>query len=154
MVAESLLQTLLNWVNEQRISTGKPVIAFDGTVLRGAYRNDSKTALQLVTAYDTENRLRLSQKPTNTKNGEIGVVRQMLDVFNLKGAVITLDAFHCQRETLEKISENKAYVVQVKKNQPTLWEAVQSQFQTVFDAKKEKAVTEIKQEAHGRKEER
>ncbi|ENM3733791.1 ISAs1 family transposase [Vibrio cholerae] len=155
VVAESLLEALLNWVNEQRTSIGKPVIAFDGKVLRGSYRNDSKTALQLVTAYDTENGLVLSQKPTQTKNGEISVVRQMLDVLNLKGAVITLDALHCQRETLEKISEKKAHVVvQVKNNQPALWEAVQSQFQTVFDAKKEKVVTEIKQEAHGRKEER
>ncbi|MBO1273711.1 ISAs1 family transposase, partial [Shewanella sp. 4t3-1-2LB] len=127
VVVESLLEALLNWVNEQRTYTGKPIIAFDGKVLRGAYRNDSKTALQLVTAYDTENGLVLSQQPTKNKKGEISVVRQMLDVLNLNGAVITLDALHCQRETLEKISEKKAHVVvQVKKNQPTLWNAVQS----------------------------
>ncbi|GGZ15956.1 MAG: ISAs1 family transposase [Shewanella fodinae] len=155
VVVESLLEALLNWVNEQRTYTGKPIIAFDGKVLRGAYRNDSKTALQLVTAYDTENGLVLSQQPTKNKKGEISVVRQMLDVLNLNGAVITLDALHCQRETLEKISEKKAHVVvQVKKNQPTLWNAVQSQFQAVFDAKKEQVVTEVRQEAHGRKEER
>ena len=131
------------------------MIAFDGKVLRGAYRNDSKTALQMVTAYDVENGLVLSQKPTATKNGEISVVRQMLDVLNLKDAVITLDALHCQRETLLKISDKKAHiVVQVKKNQPSLWEAVQSQFQAVFDAGKEKVISEAKQEAHGRKEER
>lgn len=65
---------------------------------------------------------------------------------------LVLDALHCQRETLEKISEKKAHVVvQVKKNQPTLWNAVQSQFQTVFDAKEEQVVTEVRQqEAHGR----
>ncbi len=102
VVAESLLEALLNWVNEQRSNTGKPVISFDGKVLRGSYRNDSKTALQLVTAYDTENGLVLSQKPTETKNGEISVVRQMLDVLNQKGSVITLDALLCQRKTLEK----------------------------------------------------
>ncbi len=68
---------------------------------------------------------------------------------------MTLDALHCQRETLEKISEEKAHVVvQVKKNQPRLWESVQSQFQRVFEAGKEKIITEIKQESHGRREER
>ena len=62
---------------------------------------------------------------------------------------------HCQRETLEKIAEKKAHVVvQVKKNQPKLREAVVSQFQTVFDAKKEKVVTEVTKTQHGRKEER
>ena len=155
IVAESLLEALLNWVNEHRQEGGKPVIAFDGKVLRGAYRKDKKTALQLVTAYDTENGLVLSQKPTANKNGEISVVRQMLDVLNVKGAVLTFDALHCQKETLLKAAEKKAHVVvQVKKNQPKLWEAVQSQFQAVFDAGKEKIVTEVIQEAHGRKEER
>ena len=155
IVAESLLEALANWINEQRVSQNKPVIAFDGKVLRGAYRNEKKSALQLVTAYDTERGLVLSQKPTSTKNGEINIVRQMLDVLNVKESVITLDALHCQRETLEKISNKKAHVVvQVKKNQPKLRDAVVEQFQSVFDAGKEKIITEIKQERHGRKEER
>ncbi|PHM77116.1 hypothetical protein Xcab_02290 [Xenorhabdus cabanillasii JM26] len=78
----------------------------------------------------------------------------MLDILNLKGSIVTLDALHCQRETVEKISEKKAHVVvQVKKNQPKLWAAVQLQFQAVFDAGKEQIVTEVKQEAHGRREE-
>ncbi|MBD2785749.1 ISAs1 family transposase, partial [Xenorhabdus sp. DI] len=143
---DSLLEALLNWVNEQRESGNKPVIAFDGKVLRRAYRNDKKNAVQLVTAYDTEAGLVLSQKATATKNGEISIVRQMLDMLNLKGSIVTLDALHCQRETLEKISEKKAHVVvQVKRNQPNLWNAVQSQFQAVFDAGKEQVMTEIKQ---------
>ncbi|PHM48892.1 hypothetical protein Xhom_05026 [Xenorhabdus hominickii] len=133
----------------------KSVIAFDGKVLRRAYRNDKKNAVQLVTAYDTEAGLVLSQKATATKSGEISTVRQMLDILNLKGSIVTLDALHCQRETLEKISEKKAHVVvPVKQNQPNLWDTVQSQFQAVFDAGKEQVITEIRQEAHGRREER
>lgn len=155
VVAESLLAALASWINEQRVNQSKPIIAFDGKVLRGSYRNDRKTALQLVTAYDAERGLVLSQKPTATKNGELSVVRQMLDILNVKGSVITVDALHCQRETLEKIAEKKAHVVvQVKNNQPKLRKAVQEQFQSVFDARKEKIVTEIKQKHHGRTEER
>ncbi|MDE1493390.1 ISAs1 family transposase, partial [Xenorhabdus bovienii] len=105
--------------------------------------------------YDTQNGLVLSQKPVSSKAGEIQGIRQLIDMINVKCAIITLDALHCQRETLEKIREKKAHiVVQVKKNQPGLWEAVQSQFQAMFDAGKEKIVTEIKQEVHGRREER
>ena len=155
VVAESLLDALALWLNEQRQSLNKPIIAFDGKVLRGSYRNDRKTALQLVTAYDTERGLVLSQKPTKTKNGEISVVRQMLDILDVKGSVITMDALHCQYETLEIIADKKAHVVvQVKKNQPKLYGAVSNAFQAVFDAHKEKVVTHIKQEIHGRKEER
>lgn len=155
VVAESLLEALASWINEQRMGQNKPIIAFDGKVLRGSYRNDRKTALQLVTAYDTERGLVLSQKPTANKNGEISVVRQMLDVINVRGSVITVDALHCQRETLEKIAEKKAHVVvQVKNNQPKLRAAVVEQFQAVFNAGKEKIVTEIKEKHHGRSEER
>ncbi|CAH8221214.1 transposase [Vibrio aestuarianus] len=155
VVAESLLEALALWINEQRTNKSRPIIAFDGKVLRGSYRNDRKTALQLVTAYDTERGLVLSQKSTENKNGEISVVRQMLDVINVKGSVVTVDALHCQRETLEKIKEKKAHVVvQVKNNQPKLRAAVVEQFQTVFDAKKERIVTEIREKHHGRSEER
>ncbi len=35
----------------------------------------------------------------------------MLDILELKGSIVALDALHCQRETLEKISEKKAPVV-------------------------------------------
>ena len=155
IVAETLLEALLNWVNDQRTINGRPIIAFDGKVLRGSYRHDSKNALQLVTAYDTENGLVLSQKSTPNKKSEISTVRDMLSSLNIKGAVITLDALHCQRDTLELIHEHKAQiVVQVKNNQPNLRRAVQEQFQAIFDTGKEKATIELKEQGHGRQEER
>ena len=104
-----------------------------------------------MTAYDTEPGLVLSQKPTKNKHGEMSVVRQMLDVINVKDSVITVDALHFQRDTLEKIAEKKAHVVvQVKHNQPKLRAAVVEPFQAAFDAGKEKIVTEIKEKHHGR----
>lgn len=155
VVAESLLEALLNWVNERRAHLGKPIIALDGKVLRGAYRGDVKKALQLVTAYDVENGLVLTQKRTPDKKSEIGTVRDILQTLDVKGAVVTVDALHCQRETLTQIQEKKGHVVvQVKNNQPKLRKFVQEKFQAVFDARKEKIVTEVKQKAHGRKEER
>ncbi|KEY56646.1 transposase [Serratia sp. DD3] len=151
IVIDTLLEALLCWVNEQRTHQGKPVIAFDGKVLRASYRRNAAEALQLVTAYDTENGLVLSQKTTLNKKGELETVKEILEILELKGAVVTLDAFHCQRETLEKISEKKAHVVvQVNKNQPKLYQAVQSQFQALFDAQKEKIIVEHKESGHGR----
>ncbi|CAE6964716.1 DDE_Tnp_1-associated [Vibrio sp. B1ASS3] len=79
----------------------------------------------------------------------------MLDVINVKGSVVTVDALHCQHETLEKIKEKQAHdVAQVKNNQPKLRTDVVEQFQTVFDAGKEKIVTEIIEKKHARSEER
>lgn len=35
---ELLLMTLLNWINEKRQHTGRPIITLDGKVFKGAYR--------------------------------------------------------------------------------------------------------------------
>ena len=37
IVIDTLLEALLCWVNEQRTHQGKPIIAFDGKVLRGPF---------------------------------------------------------------------------------------------------------------------
>lgn len=50
IVIDSLLEALQCRVNEQRTHQGKPIIAFDGKVLRGSFRGDAKDALPLVTA--------------------------------------------------------------------------------------------------------
>ncbi len=55
----------------------------------------------------------------------------MLDI---KDAVVTFDALHCQRETLQQIIKAKGdYVVQVKGNQPLLRQAIEMQFQPHWD---------------------
>ena len=152
---ETLLEALINWVNENRKLQGKPLIALDGKVLRGAYRGNPQSALQLVTAYDTENGLVLSQKATATKTSEITTVRDMLSVLNIQGAVVTVDALHCQRETLEQISEQKGHVVvQVKGNQRKLKKAIEQQFDEYFKKPKVTPVIELKEKRHGRTEER
>lgn len=104
VVVESLFEALALWINGQRENQSKPVIAFDVKVLRGSYRTNPKTALQLVTVYDTERGLVLSQKPTESKNGEINVLWQILDIINAIGSVITMDRLHCRGKTLEGIA--------------------------------------------------
>ena len=37
IVIDTLFEALLCWVNEQRTHQGKPIIAFDGKVLRGSF---------------------------------------------------------------------------------------------------------------------
>ncbi|MDE9458602.1 ISAs1 family transposase [Xenorhabdus bovienii] len=90
IVAGSLLDVLLNWVNERRLQEGKPIIAMDGKTLRGAYRNEAKTAVHLATAYDTQNGLVLSQKLVSSKAGEIQGIRQLIDIINVKGVISSL----------------------------------------------------------------
>jgi len=54
----------------------------------------------------------------NSKASEINTVRELLQTLKINKAVFTLDALHCQKKTVELISEtNNGYVITVKKNQ-------------------------------------
>ncbi len=64
---QSLLDALLSWVNEHRLSTGLSSTAIDGKVLKGAKASASSTALDLVTAYDTGSGLVFSAKSGASK---------------------------------------------------------------------------------------
>ena len=53
----------------------------------------------------------------------------LLDVLDLKGAVISIDAMGCQKEIAEKIIENEAdYFLAVKQNQKTMHLDIESEF--------------------------
>lgn len=101
-------------------------IAIDGKTLRGSHDSSiGKSALHLVTAYVTDMKLVVGLQSVDSKSNEIPAAQQLIDMMKLKGAVVTADAMHCQRETVEKIIAKKAdYVLMVKENQPTLYREV------------------------------
>lgn len=57
----------------------------------------------------------------NKKESEVHAVQKMIQLFDLKDVVFTMDALHCNKETLDRIIESgNDYLVQVKANQPNL----------------------------------
>lgn len=107
------------------IVQGKTV-AIDGKTLRGSHdTSTSKQALHMVSAYVTDMKLVIGLQSVDNKSNEIPAAQQLIDMLNLKGAVVTADAMHCQRETVEKIIGKRAdYVLMVKDNQPSLHSSV------------------------------
>ena len=53
----------------------------------------------MVTAWADELRTAPGIMTTSDKSNEIPAVQQLLEVMQLKGAVVTADAMHCQKET-------------------------------------------------------
>ena len=75
----------------------------------------------------------LGQKVIESKSNEIPAVRELLDELNIKGAIVTLDAMHCQKETAEKIVNNGGdYVLQLKANQGKFYEDVYAMFEDKY----------------------
>jgi predicted transposase YbfD/YdcC len=73
--------------------------------------------------------LSVGQKVVGEKSNEIPVVAELLDILDIKGSVVTMDAMHCQKETVEKVIKNGGdYVVQLKGNQGNFYKDVYAMF--------------------------
>ena len=152
--SELLLQTLFNWINDKRQSEGKSVIAIDGKTMRGAWSDDVKSALHIVSAYDVTNGMTLYQGSSNTKGKEAEIARNVIDALALDDAIVTLDALHCQVSTMKSITQRKGnFVIQVKGNQQVLLDEVKALFADLYDSD-ELEEYEQSNSGHGRKEKR
>ena len=108
--------------------TESRLIAIDGKTLRGSYdRRDGKAAaVHMVSAWASENKLSLGQVVVSEKSNEITAIPELLELLDVSGAVVTIDAMGCQKEIAELIREGSGdYVLAVKQNQPTLYEQVE-----------------------------
>lgn len=120
----------LSWVQSVVQRTRGEVIAFDGKTLRRSHdRAAGKGALQMVSAWATENRLVLGQVAVDSKSNEITALPELLRVLALEGCIVTIDAAGCQTSIARTIREQGGdYVLALKGNHPTAQEAVVTYF--------------------------
>ena len=113
---------LLNWIVALHEVTDGQVVAIDGKTLRRSFDTASgKAAIHMVSAWATANHISLGQIVVDEKSNEITAIPKLLELLELSGALVTIDAMGCQREIAEQIVASGAdYVLAVKENQPTL----------------------------------
>ena len=107
------------------------VVAIDGkTVRRSHDRNSGKRAIHLVSAWASANTLTLGQVKTEEKSNEITAIPQLLQMLELKGCIVTIDAMGCQKDIAQGILDRGAdYVLALKENQGQLYEDVRDLFE-------------------------
>jgi predicted transposase YbfD/YdcC len=107
------------------IGVPEGVVAVDGKTSR---RSKSKTDLpiHMVSAFSARQRLVLGQVKVAEKANEIVAIPKLLDMLDIDGAVVTIDAMGCQRDIAQKIKDKKAdYIFALKGNQGTLRDDVE-----------------------------
>ncbi len=121
-----------SWVRTLVTDLGVQVIAIDGKKLRGSYdRNNRKQCLYLVSAWAADHRLVLGQTKVRDKSNEITAIPALLELLDISGCIVTLDAMGTQKMIAAQIQAAKAdYILCLKKNHPTLFEQVQTWFET------------------------
>ena len=113
----------MGWTRALAGSSGGKLLAVDGKKIRRSFEHawDHSTATHLVSAFVGENKTVLGQLAVDCKANEIVAIPKLLDLLDLKGATVTIDAMGCQVEIAGKIVDNEAdYVLAVKENQPGL----------------------------------
>jgi predicted transposase YbfD/YdcC len=111
-------------------------IAIDGKTLRGSFdKAAGRNPLHLVSAWASEARLTLGQIAVDSKSNEITAIPLLLELLDLKGTTVTIDAMGCQKEIAAKIVAGEAdYVLALKDNHPTLHDAVAEEFTAALEA--------------------
>lgn len=128
----ALEQCFSNWVTQLVEQTGAQVIPIDGKTLKGSYnRSKKQSALHLVSAWASENCLLLGQVAVSSKSNEITAIPALLELLDISGSIITIDAMGTQTKIAGQIwSKGADYVLCLKANHPTLWAQVKSWMET------------------------
>ncbi|TFG66836.1 MAG: ISAs1 family transposase [Anaerolineales bacterium] len=121
----------LKWIQAAQEITAGQVIAIDGKCLRRSYDTwRDKGAIHMVSAWASENGVVLGQRPVDSKSNEITAIPALIEVLELTGCIVTIDAMGCQKAIAGQIVDQGGdYVLALKDNQAHLHEDVISLFQ-------------------------
>lgn len=125
-------QCFTSWVKAVSQLTQGQVIAIDGKALRRSHdRANGKSAIQMVSAWASANHLVLGQLKVDDKSNEITAIPELLEVLELSGCIVTIDAMGCQKDIARQIVEQGAdYVLALKENQGQLYRGVTDTFKS------------------------
>jgi len=130
-----LAACIAQWLDDVGLELGKH-IAIDGKTLRGSFdKAAGQNPLHLVSAWACDARLPLGQVATDAKSNEITAIPLLLELLDLKGATVTIDAMGCQKEIATKIVEREGdFLLALKDNHPKLCQAVEAEFFAALEA--------------------
>ena len=142
-----IVQSLIKEKHTQIMLDGKAIKATDAI-------KTIKKMMNIVTAY-TDTGISLLQKTVEDKTNEIPAVKELIELLDVKGMIITADAMHCQKETAKVIIDNGGdYVLQLKANQKSFYEDVYAMFDDKYIDEKDKECEyetfRTQEKSHGR----
>ena len=128
---EQFQRCFMEWVQAVAQVTQGEVVAINGkTVRRSHDRTLGKKAIHMVNVWASSNGLALGQTKVDEKSNEITAIPKLLQLLELSGCIVTIDAMGCQKEIAREIIEAQAdYLLAVKENQGRLYQDVRDLFE-------------------------
>ena len=133
----SIQTSFINWVKDIAQQCDADVIAIDGKTARRSFTTKGrKDPLHMVSAWSCSNGLVLGQRKVQGKSNEITAIPKLLEIMDIEGCTLTMDAMGCQQAIVEQITAKGGdYVVSLKGNQGNLNEEVKAWFQKAWREK-------------------
>ena len=130
--SKKFMEVFIEWTKDIiKTKTGKN-ISIDGKAVKSATdKINNGNIPYIVSAFIGEIGLSIGQVKVDDKSNEITAIPDLLDLLDIEGATITIDAIGTQEDIVNKIVDKKAhYVLPVKDNQKELRKQIKSQFES------------------------
>jgi predicted transposase YbfD/YdcC len=147
------------WISFLATPSNNQVYSIDGKALKGtAVKGKPNSFIHTVSLWACGQQLTLGQIKVNDKSNEITAIPKLLEIIDIAGTTITIDAMGTQTAIAEKIIEGGAeYVLALKGNQSSLHDEVCNYFaqaeQVDFEGIEYQSY-HMTEEGHGRSEKR
>lgn len=128
--AQDFTSCFIAWVSCLAGVLEDEIVAIDGKTIRRSHdKAIGKKAIHMISAWANNTRLVLAQNKVDDKTNEIKAIPDLLDLLELKGALVTIDAMGCQKEIAAQIIDKQAdYLLSVKGNQGELLREIEDTF--------------------------
>jgi predicted transposase YbfD/YdcC len=149
----ALAAALNAWLDYETRNGGRNV-NIDGKTVCGS-KNAQHDAYHVLSAWVAENAITLGELAVEAKSNEITAIPDLLDLIDVEGDIVTIDAMGCQTDIAKKIRDRKAdYVLALKDNHRTVHEDVREYFDWIEREKPKSEEYEVwkgnPEKCHGR----
>ena len=154
--SKKFMHIFIEWTREMvKNKTGK-IISIDGKAIRNATdKVNGGNIPYIVSAFLGDIGLSIGQVKVDDKSNEITAIPDLLDLIDIKGSTITIDAIGTQEEIVNKIVNKKDhYVLKAKENQKALYKDIKRYFNKQYNlyGNKEIKYKKTTEKDHGRSE--
>ena len=124
--SKAVMHAFIDWTYSY-ITLVQEHIAIDGKAVRAATEKiEGKNTPYIVNSYVCGQQLVLGQLLIDQKTNEINGIPELLELLDLKGCTVTIDAIGCQRKICQQLHDKKAdFVLPAKENQRLMHEAIE-----------------------------
>jgi hypothetical protein len=132
---QAFLACFPRWIEALAQTLNLKHIAIDGKTLQHSGNGPKGwTPLHLVSAWANPCHLSWGQVAVDAKSNEITAIPRLLELLDLHGVLVTIDAMGCQKDIAQKIIAGGGdYLLTVKDNQPGLLEDIQGCLEKALD---------------------